>query len=101
MLCPPKAGYKFFFGGCMRINYQGQQVETALTAGDSLTLYAVPQEYSEDGLFLAVWGRNELEPIPACAVPTLLLRLSMSDGMNGEAAPVEHFKAEGVTYAAN
>ncbi len=85
----------------MRINYQGQQVETALAAGESLTLYAVPQDYSTDGLFLAVWGRNELEPLPACAAPALLLRLSMSDGMGGEVEPVEHFKAEGVTYAAN
>lgn len=85
----------------MHIYYQGQQVEASLTAGESLTLYAVPQEYSQDGLFLAVWGRNELEPVPACAVPALLLRLSMSDGMGEEAAPVEHFKAEGVTYAAN
>ena len=78
------------------ISYDSQDFETHLSNGGQLALYAVPTEYSEDGLFLAVWYAGELEPCPACASADArpLLRLAVQDGQLRE-----DFKAEGVSYA--
>lgn len=70
----------------------------SLSAGESLALYTVPQDYSPDGLYLARWGARELEPVPACADPKLLLSLRLE--AEGEKL-VELYKAEGVSYAEN
>lgn len=70
----------------------------SLAAGESLTLYAVPQAYSPDGLYLARWGARELEPVPACDGPELLLSLRLEAENEGEKL-MERYKAEGVTYA--
>lgn len=78
------------------ISYDENTFEARLADGGHLALYAVPTDYSGDGLFLATWNDGELEPRPACAVPDArsLLRLSCREG-----AIHETFKAEGVTYA--
>ena len=85
----------------MRITYNKQEVNVVLGTGDSVALYGVPSAYSEDGLFLAVWGSAELEPLPACDGAAPLLRVSMIEGVAGVPAVAEHFKAKGVEYAAN
>ena len=78
------------------ISYDGKDFEAEVDNGGKLALYALPTEYSEEGLFLAVWYVGELEPCPACASADarLLLRLAVQDGQIQEG-----FKAEGVSYA--
>lgn len=80
------------------ISRNAEVFPASLSAGESLTLYAVPQDYSPDGLYLARWGARELEPVPACADPKLLLSLRLE--AEGEKL-VELYKAEGVSYAEN
>ena len=72
----------------------------SLTAGESLALYAVPQAYSPDGLYLARWGARELEPVPACDGPELLLSLRLDAENEGEKL-TELYKTEGVSHAEN
>ncbi len=84
----------------MRIKAFGKDIDCALDYDQSLALYAVPEDYSEDGFFLALWRRDELEPIPASGSFSPLLRLEYSS-LSGEPELVEKFKAEGVSYAAN
>lgn len=83
------------------ISYDNQTFPVSLTEGDSVAVYAVPTEYSDDGLYLAQWGTGELEPVPACAAPALLLRLRRPVRENGAGSLVEDFKSEGVSYAQN
>lgn len=78
------------------ISRNAEVFPASLSAGESLTLYAVPQDYSPDGLYLARWGARELEPVPACADPKLLLSLRLE--AEGEKL-VELYKAEEVSYA--
>lgn len=82
------------------ISYDDLTIPVALTAGDSMALYAVPTAYSEDGLYLAQWGTGELEPLPACGTWTPLLCLRLASGEDGDSL-VEDFKADGVSYAQN
>lgn len=81
------------------ISYDNQAVPVTLAAGDSVAVYGVPKDYSDDGLYLAQWGAGELEAVPACAAPALLLRLRLPVRENGAGGLVEDFKGEGVTYA--
>ena len=81
------------------ISYDNQVVPVSLAEGDSVAVYAVPTDYSDDGLYLAQWGAGELEPVPACAAPALLLRLRLPALENGAGGLVEDFKSEGVDYA--
>lgn len=73
----------------------------SLATGESLALYAVPHDYSPDGLYLARWGAKELEPIPACASAEKLLTLRLETATEGTETLVELYKSEGVSYAAN
>ena len=73
----------------------------SLAAGESLSLYAVPHDYSPDGLYLARWGSKELEPVPACASAELLLTLRLEATTEGGEVLKEVYKTEGVSYAAN
>lgn len=73
----------------------------ALSLGDTLALYSVPQSYSEDGLYLARWAQGELEPVPACDGVGFLLKLCLETAQSGAETLREIHKAEGVTYAEN
>lgn len=83
------------------ISYDNQAIPVSLAEGDSVAVYAVPTDYSDDGLYLAQWGTGELEPVPACAAPALLLRLRLPVRENGAGGLVEDVKSEGVSYAQN
>lgn len=82
------------------ISFNGKSVPAALATGDTVALYAVPETYSEDGLYLARWAQGELEPVPACDGVGFLLKLSL-DAQGGVETLREIYKAEGVTYAEN
>lgn len=82
------------------ISYDNADLEADVESGGHLALYAVPADYSDDGLYLAQWSAGELEPVPACASTSaaLLLRLAVAEGDDGPVVR-EEFKAEGVAYA--
>ncbi len=83
------------------ISHDNREVPASLAEGGGMALYAVPADYSPDGLYLAQWGAGELEPLPACADPALLLRLHLPARESGSGGLVEDYKAEGVNYAEN
>lgn len=81
------------------ISYDKQTFPVSLAEGESVAVYAVPTDYSDDGLYLALWGVGELEPVPACAAPALLLRLRLPALENGAGGLVEDFKDGEIDYA--
>lgn len=83
------------------ISCDGKSFSASLEQGDTLALYAVPQTYSEDGLYLARWAQGELEPVPACDSVGFLLKLRLEHSRNGVERLREIYKAEGVDYAEN
>ena len=70
-----------------------------METGETLALYEVPREYSEDGLYLATWGPGEYEPIPAGEWSAPLLRLRLMPPEDGGLQEIR--KGEGVSYAEN
>lgn len=64
----------------------------------NVKVYAVPSNYSGDGLFVSVWCNDEIEQIPACPIgsETLLAHLQIAQN-NNECNEI--FIAEGVQYA--
>lgn len=82
------------------ISCDGKSFPASLEPGDTLALYAVPQTYSEDGLYLARWAQGELEPVPACDGVGFLLKVSL-EAQSGVETLREIYKADGVTYAEN
>ncbi len=85
----------------LTISYAEKSFTASLGAGDTLALYAVPADYSEDGLYQALWAQGELEPLPACDGVGFLLKLSLESSQGGLETLREIHKAEGVTYAEN
>lgn len=83
------------------ISCDGKTFPASLEPGDTLALYAVPEAYSEDGLYLARWAQGELEPVPACDSIAFLLKLCLETAQNGVESLREVYCAEGVTYAEN
>lgn len=73
----------------------------SLDPGDSVAVYAVPQAYSKDGLYLARWAAGEFEPVPACDGAGLLLKLRLESVQDNGVTLREIHKAEGVEYAEN
>lgn len=82
-------------------NYDGNACETTVTGPMSVTFYAVPASYSDDGLYLATWASGEYEPVPACAASEarLLARLAVERSERGELYVREFFCAPGVDHA--
>lgn len=76
------------------------ELSASLEYGQSLALYTVPKEYSEDGYYLAEWNKDELEPVPACDNPKLVLQLRLEAEQSGGVKLVEEFKSQEITYAA-
>lgn len=85
----------------IRISYKKKAIPVTLAQGESLALYAVPKDYSPDGLYLALWGAKELEPVPACASAEKLLALRLEATTEGAETLKELCKSEGVSYAEN
>lgn len=81
----------------LKFTYKKKTAQAEVANGEHVTLWAVSTDYSEDGLFLAVWANSELESVPACEEPMLLATLTVND--QGEI--VEEYKAKGVSYAKN
>jgi hypothetical protein len=62
--------------------------------------YAVDTNYSDDGYYVALWTRDDPEPVPAC-MPSkiaLLAHLGFVSDEHGGLVPVEHYCAAGVEY---
>lgn len=85
----------------LSIFYDEKSFPVSLGPGDTLALYAVPQAYSGDGLYLARWAQGELEPLPACDGVGFLLKLRLESSQAGLESLREIHKAEGVDYAEN
>ncbi len=83
------------------ISCDGKSFPASLEPGDTLALYAVPQTYSEDGMYLARWAAGELEPVPACDSVGFLLKLCLEIAQSGAESLREIYRAEGVEYAEN
>lgn len=83
------------------ISCDDKSFPASLEPGDTLALYAVPQAYSEDGLYLARWAAGELEPVPACDGVGFLLKLCLETAQSGVETLREIYRAEGVEYAEN
>lgn len=71
-----------------------------LAARERLRLYAVPEDYSPDGLLECLWSFGQLEPVPACdaARATLLADVGVRQESAGDVL-VTHYLAKGVTCA--
>lgn len=67
----------------------------------TLKIYNVPDAYSEDGLFAALWNPGELEPMPACGHDdaVLLAHVDLAPGESGALALVTHYLEGEVAYA--
>lgn len=50
----------------MKIKVNNQEHEIAANPGDRLKVYQVPDSYSDDGIYIARWQRNAIEPYPGC-----------------------------------
>lgn len=87
----------------LTITYKGQEVSVEMEPGSDMTLYSVPKEYSEDGLYIAQWGIGDLEPIPASGRFTMLLHLQLHAGTCCLEEPIirELYKVGDVSYAEN
>ena len=65
----------------------------------TVTVYAVPTEYSPDGLYMAAWGAADLEPVPASVTEkTMLLGRFAVTLTDGEPVFDPVTLAEGVSY---
>ncbi len=89
----------------MQITFQHNRKSLAVPVDTpaEVKLYAVPQDYSEDGYFAAVWMPQVLEPVPACAAAKaeLLAHIKVTAQENGRAALAAVYRKEGVSYAAS
>ena len=84
------------------VTYQKKSLplEYALSGAGEAKLYAVPAAYSDDGFCACVWGRDEMEPVPGCAVgrATLLAHFTIQDEDAAQRVAAA-FLAKGVSYA--
>lgn len=80
-----------------------KKIEFNVDGGAEVKLYAVPADYSRDGVYISSWGVGELEPVPACHQndAELLAHVSIIRQGNGSFSTQEIFFAKGVTYAQN
>ncbi len=83
----------------MLFSVQGKDLDVPCQGGDSVKVYRVPKEYSDDLLYVAVWRHGEIEPVPACkgSEVTLLAHVKVFDEEDGLAA--SGYMAEGVSHA--
>lgn len=51
----------------MKFTHNGKDIPLVYPGGNGQAkLYAVPETYSDDSYYVAVWADGEMEPIPAC-----------------------------------
>jgi hypothetical protein len=67
----------------------------------TLKIYEVPEAYSDDGLYAALWSPGELEPMPACGQTEaeLLAHVDLAPDDSGTLALRKHFEVGEVRYA--
>jgi hypothetical protein len=77
-----------------------RQAAVTLEPGFEAKVYAVPENYSQDRFFVALWGAQELEPVPSCAASQieLLAHVALQAGEEGLQLH-ERFLLAGVSYA--
>jgi hypothetical protein len=83
--------------------HQGKNLVIDAESPSEVKLYAVPDAYSNDGYFAAVWTPGDLEPVPACAAEktTLLAHVRVTRQESGSATAQTIYCKQGVTYAAH
>ena len=83
----------------MQFTYKGKNVEIACAAGDTVKLYEVPESYSADGFYAAVWRYGDVEPAPACRGDAAFLLAHVTVQEDGDKLTAFGYMAEGVSYA--
>ena len=83
----------------MIFTYNGKLIDVACKAGDTVKLYAVPETYSTDGLYAAVWRQGEVEPAPACLGSETRLLAHVAIQQEDEQLTVSGHMAQGVSHA--
>jgi len=68
----------------IKFSYGGQEFTTPVPLSGHVKLYAVPENYSDDGLYLATWANGEIEPIPACAIGDTLMLAHLEMTQDGK-----------------
>lgn len=81
----------------IKFSYGEHEFTTPAPFSGHVKLYAVPEAYSEDGLYLATWANGEIEPIPACAIGDATMLAHIETTQEGQCKPI--YLAEGVEYA--
>lgn len=79
-------------------SYSGQEFTISTPLSGHVKLYAVPEDYSDDGLYLATWANGEIEPIPACAIGNAVMLAHLKIEQEGSSCK-KIYIAEGVKYA--
>ena len=75
----------------MFLTYKGATTElVSVSNGDYVKVYEVPKDYSEDGLYIAVWLHGDREPMPACAGKDARLLASVIISADNEGALTAH-----------
>lgn len=82
----------------IKFSYDGQEFTTSVPLSGHVKLYAVPEDYSDDGLYLATWANGEIEPAPACAIDDATLLAHLGVEQDGKSCKTIYL-AEGVKYA--
>lgn len=82
----------------IKFSYGGQEFTTPVPLSGHVKLYAVPENYSDDGLYLATWANGEIEPVPACAIGDTLMLAHLEMTQDGKSCK-RNYLAEGVKYA--
>lgn len=69
----------------IRFVYLDREALIACKESDTVKLYDVPTEYSEDGFYAAVWQQGNVEPRPACAgnAARLLAEIAIQEDKDG------------------
>ena len=80
--------------------FQEKQIEVQCLAGDVVKFYMVPATYSSDGLYVATWRYDEIEPFPAClGAETILLAHVHVGEQNGQPTLGGYLHQEVTAYA--
>ena len=82
----------------IKFSYSGQEFTTSTPLSGHGKLYAVPEDYSDDGLYLATWANGEIEPVPACTIGDAVLLAHLEIAQDGKSCK-RIYLAEGVKYA--
>ena len=86
----------------LKFVYQGRNALVECELNDTVKLYDVPTDYSNDGFYAAVWRKSDIEPRPACAGDETRLLAEVSAQPHGDGVAIGGALSEGVdVYAEN